>query len=853
MVLARLPSFLRQRDHWSPCSNSSPPAASLSPAQAYSSPTMVSSPSGLKAGFEFGLSSPTFSWGSIFGLSGGNDLTTFDGLTVEDHVGSPASSSGGSAAQLMPFSDMSVKLPAWCTDEVADHSSPEAEEVAPSSALTPSKKLRRTGRLGKMGKAGKGPRFESSSPDIDEGSDFAATRSFYVDPYLHPTPANRPLRQYVSAPELSEHQQQQIMAAAAASAQTPTPSGLASSSSMDDLFMELGWPSARQEQHMSPLLPVGGAASVGGLRQHGSASQAQQPRQHAPRYQSYQESRPSSSSSAGQLSLSGGDVENRGLQSQQLQSSGSGLGEIDGSLYLRRRRHSKDTTDMPNPAPIDTSNGPLSGSLLQKRSLHALDAHSAPLLGASQREQQRLNLQQLQLQSSALQNGNSERLSNLFSDFLQENDGTRQGGAGTGLGALELDLGSNFGVENAQTDQSSYGQHYLLYSDTTLQSASAANNLQAPFGYTSNYPPSSAAGSSSPAQPRRNTLTRSRKSSTVVKGSPLQPGKHESRTMSAGQVLWPGQGASTSSSSASSLLLPPTATQNNAYATPRSTQPGNEVSMPKVPVFVPAFADPWNAQGNATPSTASSGSVPPSSTSSGGQGEGYALHRPLLPYSAQSMPNASPKQARKMSSAPNMLRPAIASAPLPGATTFENITPDSPRKIAGTRRVQSSKDLRDKAKRSPDAAAPPLPAPAGGSFSFVNYGIEDAQELCSAVAPSGSYKIPLKGYGGPSADGAGTTSSSSSSQQLPATPPRTSSALATLGHKAPSAALKNKIRPRVKVDNSRWIQETGEDSEGDSDSDDGFDEEEERRGGKRHKGEAGALSSAGRARKRVGV
>jgi hypothetical protein len=164
--------------------------------------------------------------------------------------------------------------------------------------------------------------------------------------------------------------------------------------------------------------------------------------------------------------------------------------------------------------------------------------------------------------------------------------------------------------------------------------------------------------------------------------------------------------------------------------------------------------------------------------------------------------------------------------------------------------VQSSKDLRDKAKRSPDAAAPPLPT-AGGSFSFVNYGIEDAQELCSAVAPSGSYKIPLKGYGGPGAEGsaAAGSSSSSSSQQLPATPPRTSSALATLGHKAPSAALKNKIRPRVKVDNSRWIQETGEDSEGDSDSDDGFDEEEERRGGKRQKGEAGAL----RARKRVGA
>ncbi len=33
-----------------------------------------------------------------------------------------------------------------------------------------------------------------------------------------------------------------------------------------------------------------------------------------------------------------------------------------------------------------------------------------------------------------------------------------------------------------------------------------------------------------------------------------------------------------------------------------------------------------------------------------------------------------------------------------------------------------------------------------GQWEFVNYGIEDADELCAAVAPSGSYKIPLKGF-----------------------------------------------------------------------------------------------------------
>ena len=32
------------------------------------------------------------------------------------------------------------------------------------------------------------------------------------------------------------------------------------------------------------------------------------------------------------------------------------------------------------------------------------------------------------------------------------------------------------------------------------------------------------------------------------------------------------------------------------------------------------------------------------------------------------------------------------------------------------------------------------------TLSFVNYGIGDAEALCSAVAPSGSYKVPLRGY-----------------------------------------------------------------------------------------------------------
>lgn len=45
------------------------------------------------------------------------------------------------------------------------------------------------------------------------------------------------------------------------------------------------------------------------------------------------------------------------------------------------------------------------------------------------------------------------------------------------------------------------------------------------------------------------------------------------------------------------------------------------------------------------------------------------------------------------------------------------------------------------------AAAKPASAPRKPmTLSFVNYGIDDAEELCSAVAPSGSYKVPLRGY-----------------------------------------------------------------------------------------------------------
>ncbi|KAJ1035405.1 hypothetical protein NDA13_000821 [Ustilago tritici] len=38
------------------------------------------------------------------------------------------------------------------------------------------------------------------------------------------------------------------------------------------------------------------------------------------------------------------------------------------------------------------------------------------------------------------------------------------------------------------------------------------------------------------------------------------------------------------------------------------------------------------------------------------------------------------------------------------------------------------------------------------SLSFVNYGMDDADEICSAVTPSGSYKVPLRGFGASSGE-----------------------------------------------------------------------------------------------------
>ncbi len=87
-----------------------------------------------------------------------------------------------------------------------------------------------------------------------------------------------------------------------------------------------------------------------------------------------------------------------------------------------------------------------------------------------------------------------------------------------------------------------------------------------------------------------------------------------------------------------------------------------------------------------------------------------------------------------------------------GGFTLELTTSASP-----TRSRTISHQSSFSSRSSPSKSKSPTPSAlasgsgSGGfafsSLSFVNYGMDDADEICSAVAPSGSYKVPLRGFG----------------------------------------------------------------------------------------------------------
>lgn len=734
----------------------------------------------------------------------------------------------------MPASTSGIDLPAWCNETPRISAEPEDQDNAPlSEAKTePVRRLRHTcNRRERRADGGDG----GASPDLEGGIE---TRSFVVDPFLYPTPANRvPLRQYVSAPELSSQ--------AAHEQSGNGEGGLASSSSMDALFHEMGWgPATTTTSHQVPQ------SSWAGEETSGTSSRAsfggQPPMTQVPLFPSTQSA----------------DIEG----GRQL--------EIDGSLYRRRANAKGD--EMPLPSPIQTTvasqntaedtirrpsrSATVSGAFgATFNSSLSHGPHTAHGFGERMQEEQRgaPDMAFIQDHYAALPQGAFGIP--LLQDFVapaQQHAGQASSERTARAVQAALLFGSDaperrnslegmsaFDYPSSSTNQPAPYNHYLLYSSVPGPSSAAAGGPPT-VGYTSACPSTSDVHSGSSltgGQP----LARRRKSSMPAPNQ--APTQHSFDIQGGNSLQLEGLGGY-------AMRPQPTVTQGHVSTSSMGSYsvPQHPVTVPLMPVYLPptsvpgsATSESWHLPASSTApssgldSARSLQSFPPSSSS------GLTSYEPLPQTPRHPQPMATPPSAKKAKSTPNLRHSPGAyhaanrdttPTPSPGRNSPEG----SARKIAGNRRVQSSNNLRRK-KSSPEAlgAAPPLPPLPAGGFSFVNYGVEDAQELCAAVAPSGSYKIPLKGYGGPGGSGGSSSSISAGS----------SSPLGSGGlpHKAPSAAIKSKPRPRAPVDNSRWIEETGEDDdEGDDDNEDDFNEWDmnENAGSaskRRRKSEAGAF------------
>lgn len=464
-----------------------------------------------------------------------------------------------------------------------------------------------------------------------------------------------------------------------------------------------------------------------------------------------------------------------------------GQSEIDGSLYKRRANRN---AEMPAPMPIST--------------------HTE---AASQQQQQ----QQQQHFNVNVGHGQPPHVGGIASAPVGSNQAggqaalrrnTQQGmSAYTFPGQEEAAARSQAVTEQQQQQQTSPQQssysHYLLYSNG-VPSASpylGGNAALGPAGFTSTYP------TAAPAQNRQRNQS-----------VPTGPGQFMNSLQLSGVPSYAMRQAPVVSQAEA-------ATVNPAAFAPTHGQPPHHSYPATVPLFPTHLPPTVTATQGA--SSAASAAAPPlrSSNSDPWTASGATMATSPAPWSASSASTASSELQANMPKTPTMPKHTRSSPNLRGTppsaggnitdVTSQGSPTPSPRKIAGTRRVQSSNNLRKKKScptfggGSPNQAQTSPPFPAGG-FSFVNYGVEDAQELCAAVAPSGSYKIPLKGYG-TAADG------------TPLPIPLSSSGGGGGGglpYKAPSAPVKSKPRPRAYVDNSRWIQETGEDSDEESDSDD---------------------------------
>lgn len=148
-----------------------------------------------------------------------------------------------------------------------------------------------------------------------------------------------------------------------------------------------------------------------------------------------------------------------------------------------------------------------------------------------------------------------------------------------------------------------------------------------------------------------------------------------------------------------------------------------------------------------------------------------------LPRKAQSTPHirtldGDPARASAVSSSPNKARSSAKSvrrlqshmrlSTTPGQGDQVK-TPTGRLRMRGSMAALREANAMHAAKQSPGQRKPL-------TLSFVNYGIEDAEELCSAVAPSGSYKVPLRNFKDSDDEGEPSASSPPAPPSEPVTP-----------------------------------------------------------------------------------
>lgn len=121
---------------------------------------------------------------------------------------------------------------------------------------------------------------------------------------------------------------------------------------------------------------------------------------------------------------------------------------------------------------------------------------------------------------------------------------------------------------------------------------------------------------------------------------------------------------------------------------------------------------------------------------------------------------SNPKTVRRLTSQKRMSVQPTATAPEP-----TKMQPGRLRMRGSMAALREANAMQTSSKSSPATQRKPI------TLSFVNYGIEHAEELCSAVAPSGSYKVPLRGF----------KDSDDEGESQSATPPATQSSASASG------------------------------------------------------------------------